>query len=185
MKTITKPAVMARLSTFCRSHSEYGHINVSFNVVRFADGRTTPDFSHYDIPKSLAGIDDLMIKSQLDSSSIRENDNTRIYAYNLALDSENPELNTKYKTAFATGQKIQRRLNKLCDEEGYAKDFEQYLAYMFRVMNVKYITFESFAEKQYNNRWKCFKVGDIPQLVEEAISICSQTQRWGLRTVAA
>ena len=52
-KHISKPSVMARFGIEKCNYSEYGHINVNFNIVETADYQSAPKFAHYDfdLPK--------------------------------------------------------------------------------------------------------------------------------------
>ena len=73
-------------------------------------------------------------------------------------------------------------IDALVEREGYAKDFATYLGYMMRVMNVKYISFESYSEKHHNRRWMSYKISEVPDLVEKCISELAEYAKWNIDT---
>ncbi len=183
-KHISKPSVMARFGIEKCNYSEYGHINVNFNIVETADYQSAPKFAHYDfdLPKTLHGISGLTIQSQTSAEALINGGNQRIYGYQLHLSTTQPALDQDLISSIKAGQRFKKKLDALVEREGYAKDFATYLGYMMRVMNVKYITFESYSEKHHNRRWMNYKISEVPDLVEKCISELAEYAKWNINT---
>lgn len=181
---ISKPSVMARFGIEKDGFSEYGHININFNIVSAANYLSAPNFVNYDfdLPKSLQGISGLTIQSQTSAEALIEGGNRRIYGYQLHLSSNQPALDHDLFSAIKAGQRIKKKLDALVESEGYAKDFTAYLVYMMRVMNVKYITHERYSEKHHQRRWMNYKISDVPQIVENCVSELAEYARWNIET---
>ena len=179
---------MARFSISHHHWSEYGHINVSFSIVEEANYHETPVFSHGygDFPKRLYGLSDLLITSQVGEADINEKGLVDShYGFEVALDLDQPSLNGTLFTALSAGKRIQNRVAKLCETEGYTRNLAEYLRYVFRAMNVQYITHESYSEKHFNQKWRGYKLGDIPMIIERCTGELAECLRWQLPVDAA
>ena len=73
MKQNNKVSVMARFAVTHHQWSDYGHIVVSFSLVKAANGFDTPEFVSWsqDTPKALAGFNNLIITTQVGAEDIR------------------------------------------------------------------------------------------------------------------
>lgn len=183
MKTIDKPVVMARFFTDTNSWSEYGHIGINFSLIKSANYYDTPEFMLFDldIAKRLVGLDNLMVKSQVAQADVLEKGIQKAhYGFQLSLDMREPALDGKLDSAVRAGKRIQKRIDKLSAEEGYANCLADYLKYVFRAMNVKYITHESYSECRYNQKWKGYKLSDIETIIERSTRELSDKLRWQL-----
>lgn len=183
MKPIIKPSVMARFGIEYHNWSEYGHLTISFSVVNAANGYDTPNFDLYsfDRAKSLVGIDDLKISSQLSAQDIIEKGMVDShYGYQLALSMKDPLLDCKLDDAIKAGKRIQKRVQALSENEGYPRNYADYLRYVFRAMNVKYITHESYSSQHFDSRWKGYKMADIDTIIERCTQELIDTLRWNV-----
>ncbi len=183
MKPIEKVSVMARLATINHRWSDYGHIHVSFSLVKSANYYDTPEFVGMgdEIPKCLSGIGDLLITSQVGPGDVAEKGVIdSYYGYEIALDLNQPKIGFKLDEALKSGKRIQKRIQKLNDSEGYCSNIVDYLRYVFRAMNVKYITHESYSERRFNQRWKGYKAADLPVLIERCTEELSDDLGWNL-----
>jgi hypothetical protein len=183
MKQINKVSVMARFATTHHQWSEYGHIVISFSLVSAANGYDTPAFVSWDhdMPKALLGMNNLLINTQVGAEDIKEKGLINAhYGYEIALDFNQPALNTELEQAMRAGKKIQKRIATLCDNEGYCNNLVDYLRYVFRAMNVQYITHESYSDKHYQQKWKGYKMADLPCIVERCTEELIEQLRWPL-----
>lgn len=183
MKPIDKVSVMARLSTINHKWSDYGHINVSFSLVKAANYFDTPEFIGMgdDVPKSLNGIGDLLITSQVSAADVVEKGMINShYGYRIGLDLNQPSLGFELEQAIKAGKRVQKRIAKLNDSEGSYHNIADYLRYVFRAMNVKYTTNENYSERRFNQRWKGYKAADLPVLIEQCTEELSENLGWHL-----
>ena len=181
MKAIEKPCVMARFGINTNQWSDYGHVIVSFSYVASANYYDTPRFMSYSdgLPLRLQGISDLLITSQVSAETLREKGLIHShYGYEFAVAMNEPSLGRQLDAAIRAGKNIQRKVDKLCEEEGYHHNYEQYLRYVFRAIGVKYITHESYSEKHYRQKWKGYTLAAIPEILERCSGELIETLRW-------
>lgn len=183
MKPIDNFAVMARFGIDYHNWSQYGHVVVSFSIVKSANYYDIPQFAHHDfeLPKSLVGIENLLISAQVAKQDILSKGLIDAhYAYCLSLDLKQPSLDHKLDSTIRAGKRIQRKVQKLADTEGYAGNIAEYLKLVFRAMNVKYITHESYSQARFNQKWKGYKIADIPTIIERCTHELSEQLHWNL-----
>lgn len=186
MKPITKPTLMARLFVEDIRLVPSLRVGVDFSIVTQANGVDTPEFDRYgfDTPKAIKSFDSLSATSHLTIDDYRDKGTAGLWGHKLRLDMQSPEFGLQLTEAYAAGNKVLKKLTKIQDAEGEPGDFAQYLNQLFRVMNVKYITCESFSEKQYNQKWKGYKLTDIPFLLEKLCEQGATIKRWNLQDAA-
>lgn len=186
MKPISKPAVMARLYIEDKRHVSSLIVGVNFSIVSSADGVSVPNFVSFgfDTPKSLVGYSDLAVSSYLSSDDYPDKGIAGIYGYNLKLGMNSPDFDTPLTNAYKAGNRINSKLAKLSNDEGVPGDFAGYLAHLFRVMNVQYITFEHYSEVKYHQKWKGYKIADLPFLLTKASELGATLKRWPIKEAA-
>ena len=188
MKQNNKVSVMARFAVTHHQWSDYGHIVVSFSLVKAANGFDTPEFVSWsqDTPKALAGFNNLIITTQVGAEDIRAKGLINAhYGYEIALDFNQPALNHTLEEAMKAGKKIQKRIDTLCQNEGYCHNLVDYLRYVFRAMNVQYITHESYSATHFQQKWKGYKIADLPTIVERCSQELIEQLSWSMPVASA
>lgn len=173
--TSTKPnIVLARLSTLTTRNSSYCDIEVCFSIVEHADGLSTPGFIswEYGMSNQFRALKNLKLTSYLRKEEAETHGQKAIEGFHLALDMTTPVFNAELETTVNVGKRLLNRMEKQFDSEGHPTLFSDYLSAVLRLLKVKNITFESYSEEHYNQKWKCFKIAEIPVLIEKAVEQC-------------